>query len=341
MSLLDAKCPNCGQILKVDDAKEAAICEFCGSAFIVEKAINNYNITGSVTIGEGAVIYNSDSVDKLLANGETALRIKNYDLALETYSKCTKSYPEDYKGWWGYIRAYTKDFTAVDKEMNTHAIHQCYTYILSLCTDSAEIAKMEDTYKGYLYRMAQMDVSDVKETARKKADEYNEAITSGSLVRVLKNAQRKLKGAESDKNHKTVDSTVAAVCACLSVVALMVGAAFGNGGAIALSILVAAVLIFVAYHFMVLAKDYESLETLNNSITSTTNEVASLSERVATTRAKAQKLAQLQQISGDIFSRFLYIEYCNKYQLNPGGMVREYNMMKQILTTNEIKYILR
>ena len=48
MPLVDAKCTNCGSILKVESSKEAAICEYCGSAFIVEKAINNYNITNNI-----------------------------------------------------------------------------------------------------------------------------------------------------------------------------------------------------------------------------------------------------------------------------------------------------
>ena len=49
MPLVDAKCTNCGANLKVDSSKDAVICEFCGSAFVVEQAINNYNITNNVT----------------------------------------------------------------------------------------------------------------------------------------------------------------------------------------------------------------------------------------------------------------------------------------------------
>lgn len=44
MPLVNAKCTNCGASLKVDSNKDAAICEHCGSAYIVEKAVNNYNI---------------------------------------------------------------------------------------------------------------------------------------------------------------------------------------------------------------------------------------------------------------------------------------------------------
>ena len=44
MALTAAKCTNCGANIKVDETKEAGICEFCGTAFITEKVINNYDI---------------------------------------------------------------------------------------------------------------------------------------------------------------------------------------------------------------------------------------------------------------------------------------------------------
>ena len=37
MPFVAAKCPQCGAQLKVNDEKDAAICEFCGTPFIVEK----------------------------------------------------------------------------------------------------------------------------------------------------------------------------------------------------------------------------------------------------------------------------------------------------------------
>ena len=41
MPLVNAKCTNCGGTLTVDASKEAAICDYCGSPYIVEKAIQN------------------------------------------------------------------------------------------------------------------------------------------------------------------------------------------------------------------------------------------------------------------------------------------------------------
>lgn len=48
MPLVPAKCTNCGAILTIDSSKDAAICEYCKTPFVTEKAINNYSIQNSV-----------------------------------------------------------------------------------------------------------------------------------------------------------------------------------------------------------------------------------------------------------------------------------------------------
>ena len=48
--LVQAKCTNCGAALTVNPSEDAAICPFCNSAFIVDKAIQNftsYNISAN------------------------------------------------------------------------------------------------------------------------------------------------------------------------------------------------------------------------------------------------------------------------------------------------------
>lgn len=49
MSLVLAKCTQCGSVLQVDGMREAAICQHCGSAFVVEKAVHNYSIQNHIT----------------------------------------------------------------------------------------------------------------------------------------------------------------------------------------------------------------------------------------------------------------------------------------------------
>ena len=42
MSIVPAKCTECGGMLQADQEKEAAVCPHCNTPFIIEKAINNY-----------------------------------------------------------------------------------------------------------------------------------------------------------------------------------------------------------------------------------------------------------------------------------------------------------
>ncbi len=56
MPFVQAKCSNCDGILSVDDSLEAAVCPFCNTPYIVEKAINNYSVSNAFNVGSGAII---------------------------------------------------------------------------------------------------------------------------------------------------------------------------------------------------------------------------------------------------------------------------------------------
>lgn len=68
MPLVNAKCTNCGANLQVDNTKDAAICQYCGSAYIVEKAINNYNTVNHIH-AEVVNIYGGNSADFVIRGG--------------------------------------------------------------------------------------------------------------------------------------------------------------------------------------------------------------------------------------------------------------------------------
>ena len=56
VKLVPAKCTQCGAQLEVDPNQEAAVCKYCGTPFIVARAINNYNV-------EHATIEHADNVN--------------------------------------------------------------------------------------------------------------------------------------------------------------------------------------------------------------------------------------------------------------------------------------
>jgi hypothetical protein len=95
MALSEAKCTNCGANIQVDPALDAAVCSYCGAAFIVEKAINNYNIanaqitaqTVNVNIGsgdfviEGGVLkkYKGAAMDIIIPEGIAAIGVDAFN----------------------------------------------------------------------------------------------------------------------------------------------------------------------------------------------------------------------------------------------------------------------
>jgi transcription initiation factor TFIIIB Brf1 subunit/transcription initiation factor TFIIB len=44
VKFVPAVCPKCGGQLDVDPSQEAAVCKYCGTPFVVDKAIQNYTI---------------------------------------------------------------------------------------------------------------------------------------------------------------------------------------------------------------------------------------------------------------------------------------------------------
>ena len=68
MPLVQAKCTNCGATLQVESTKDAAICPYCGAAYIVEKAVNYFNTTNSIR-ADVVNIYGGNSSDFVIRAG--------------------------------------------------------------------------------------------------------------------------------------------------------------------------------------------------------------------------------------------------------------------------------
>ena len=85
MPLVNAKCPNCGATLKTDDSKDAAICEFCNSAFIVERAINNFNTT--INIANAQILVSDVDINNLIARAEQFKNAGDFNKASEYYNR--------------------------------------------------------------------------------------------------------------------------------------------------------------------------------------------------------------------------------------------------------------
>ena len=60
-AFVPAVCTQCGAQLEVDPTQEAAVCNYCGTPFIVQKAINNYEVQHATIEHVGTVNINTKS----------------------------------------------------------------------------------------------------------------------------------------------------------------------------------------------------------------------------------------------------------------------------------------
>ena len=99
MPIVPAKCTACGSILEVDSSQDAINCQHCGTAFIVEKAVTNYN--ASIQMDGGVINIGGASLNQFLVNAETFQKFGEIDKALDNYEKACENFPNDWRGWWG------------------------------------------------------------------------------------------------------------------------------------------------------------------------------------------------------------------------------------------------
>lgn len=95
MPLVAAKCTQCGANIEVDDTKEAGICKYCGTAFITEKAINNYIINNTYNIQNPNLIIPSKNIENLKKLGNEEYQKSNYDKAYEYFSEVLEISEDD------------------------------------------------------------------------------------------------------------------------------------------------------------------------------------------------------------------------------------------------------
>lgn len=201
MPLVPAICTQCGARLEVDPNCEAAICKYCNTPFITEKAINNYNTTYVTNIGHlhaDVVHINDDSSrDSRVKSGETFLKFNDYTSAEEVFSKLTKECPYDYRGWWGLVRVYSRKFT--DFSIGRPELSKMKSMYDKACTVATpqEKSAMDAEYKPY---SAQLDqrlserLNDTRQRMQQESYEFEaQKRNLESRINALSEQQKSLK----------------------------------------------------------------------------------------------------------------------------------------------------
>ena len=153
MTLVPAICTQCGSKLEVDPSREAAVCPYCKTPFITQKAINHYSTTNVTNIdrfhAEVVNMTDDSSRDNRVKAGETFISLNDYVSAEKIFGDLTKDCPYDYRGWWGLIRVYSVDFSdmTIDGE-KLSSIAQFYQNAIAVASIDEQKA-IEPQYEAY------------------------------------------------------------------------------------------------------------------------------------------------------------------------------------------------
>ena len=101
--MVPAKCTNCNGALRVDSSKDAAVCPYCNSAFIVSKAINNISVNNNVKIekasfsldGGSITINNQVNVENCLIRAMESVKLGDYNNAVNYMNKALDQDPRN------------------------------------------------------------------------------------------------------------------------------------------------------------------------------------------------------------------------------------------------------
>lgn len=154
MPLVAAKCTNCGANIEADSSQEAGICKYCGTAFITEKAINNYNtyVTNNHNYAGAYVTVQgeSENIEQLMERATTFEKLGEFQKALDVYREITDKYPMDYRGWLGIVSSKTKgnNEVVVDRCLYEE-ITECFDKALKVADSENQVERTQNQKQQY------------------------------------------------------------------------------------------------------------------------------------------------------------------------------------------------
>lgn len=187
MGLVAAKCTQCGANIEVDDTKEAGICKYCGTAFITEKAITNYNayITNNNNFAGANINIVGGDIENLLELARNSLEINNEK---ETLKYCEKALEIDVKNsdaWFIKMQAekirVVKAEKSIENAKSIEAISVAGNNSIKYTPDYQKESRTREVHSFYLESTSSF-LSSMKISV-----EYDDVDTLKALAKINKN----------------------------------------------------------------------------------------------------------------------------------------------------------
>lgn len=187
--------------------------------------------------------FGTTSLERLLQNSTTYLKLSNYICAEEVYTTVTKEYPEDYRGWWGLIICKTKNFS--DIILDQTELNEWFRYVKQLSSPT-DFSELENQYVEYTKMVSQLAATEDMKTVNLTINKYGSEIqkknnciqTLQSRIEGIENAWRQedetyrseinscentLSETESKRSRKTAGLTFGGIALTIGVIVLLTG----------------------------------------------------------------------------------------------------------------------
>ena len=160
MPFVQAKCDSCGAILSVDSTLKTATCSHCGSTYVVQESINNYNSDNNISHLHADVvnILDESSAEGRLKAADAFVKLKKFDEAERDYLKVTQLTPQDYRAWLGLLVVRTKAYTKrLRKKADIHQLDELVNSVKILAGPGSEQNVLAEYYNYLASERAKND----------------------------------------------------------------------------------------------------------------------------------------------------------------------------------------
>lgn len=151
MAIVPAKCTSCGGTLKTRAEDKTAICPYCGTEYLVQEAIEQYNITNVYNIEQANLTLDHRKLfnDRLEAAEKQLKLLQDYPRALQSYELLQDEMPEDPRIWRGKVEARSKNYNMI-ATINSIFLEKQFLYDFTSDFDNA-YTTAEEADKAELY----------------------------------------------------------------------------------------------------------------------------------------------------------------------------------------------
>ena len=204
-----AICPQCGGQLNVEQGQKFVKCDFCGTISATAD-VHYHEHKETHNHYHGNVQFGGQDLETLVKNADTLIRLGDYSAAYSVYDKICKSYPHDYRGWWGMILTATDNLTdynlIIDKEKNT-----------------ANYKYWNELIENYWKKVKQTAPHDTLSSLGSKIEAYYNRCRKVlfSKTNLLNNAETELKRSKHYYQRQVIKGGMLAVISLFAVIMLL------------------------------------------------------------------------------------------------------------------------